>query len=330
MPNLSCLIALPRTSSTAFESSMLARNDFEVYHEPWCLWYYTNKGFTVPERYQPKFFQENKDDKHQFFKNLLEDSTKSNIFVKDFSYNLFDILSKFSETSAEPLAPDIKFVFLMRHPRTTTLSFHKTATDAHVEVLDFMEEQLNYEVLLKTYELCWQLTKEQPLLIEAEHLGEIPEQVIHRYCEYTKIDFKEVMLKWPSKEENLPFAWEIGRNWHQETIKSTGFKPLRSDNPDYYNGLPKQEQERIEKLTNQQLPFYEQLRIYSSTADLVPTTVHKENGQINSSSLSALHSAQGLVAHIGKQGNDKTREKLPENTDEDEVEHHQSIKTICV
>ncbi len=215
----------------------------------------------------------------------------------------------------------------MRHPRTTTLSFHKTATYAHAEVLNFMEEQLNYEVLLKTYELCWQLTKEQPLLIESEHLGEIPEKVIHRYCEYTQIDFKEAMLKWPSKEENLPFAWKTGRNWHQETIKSTGFKPLRSDNPDYYNGLLMQEQKRIEELIKQQLPFYEKLRIYSSTADLVSTIVHKENEQANPNSLNALHSSHGFVAHIGEQGNNTMRERLPENTDE--VEHNQSVKKIC-
>jgi hypothetical protein len=194
-----------RSKSTAFLRMMIARGDVVVVHEP--LLRLTGAGeVSLPSADGGQTLVRSE-------KELLHCLTllgrAGPVFMKevlDYRYNcLFD-------HPAEMAA--ITHTFIVRDPRPTISSHYAmkpTVTSA----------EIGYENLHELFELAWETTGRQPLVVRSEQLMAEPALVIEAYCDYAGLPYLPDALSWDPSDRP---EWQQHQDWHVDAINSSGFQ----------------------------------------------------------------------------------------------------------
>lgn len=250
------MLTVPRTVSTAFERSIMARGDHKVFHEPWggCYLYYRgmNNFPPLPELLEAK--------NYDGIKSLFYSYAKEKpVFAKDMVWLMCDELIKDQAFLSDP---DVTLTLLIRNPAQSIESFYlKINENEHVNTelaIQYTYMVMRYDELLRLAEKYHEVRGEWPLIIEAEELCVRPKETMISYCQYAGIDFKEEALSW---EQKMPEEWVQVARWATDAAKSEGFfVPKRGSEKARFSSLPEECKPALEQLYQIQFPVYEKLK----------------------------------------------------------------------
>ncbi len=122
--------------------------------------------------------------------------------------------------------PNVHFVFLLRKPHDTTISFYKKMHRLDKKLNDLIGYQSSYEIFEKVKDVA----VNKPVIIFTEDLYNNPQETVRMFCDCFNIPFLEQALHWQNLGENFTGAqeWseikhpEHAHHWHGDAIKSTG------------------------------------------------------------------------------------------------------------
>lgn len=253
------MLTVPRTVSTAFERSIMARGDHKVFHEPWggCYLYYRgmNPSPPLPELLEAK--------NYDGIKSLFYSYAKEKpVFAKDMVWLMCDELINDKAFLSDP---DVSITILIRNPAQSIESFYlKLKEYEHINnefAVQYSYLIFRYDQLLQIAEKYHELRGVWPLIIEAEELCAHPKEIMTTYCQYAGIDFKEEALSW---EQKMPEEWVQVARWATDAAKSEGFfVPKRGSEKARFSSLPEECIPALEQLYQAQLPVYEKLKALS-------------------------------------------------------------------
>lgn len=229
------MIAMPRSSSTAFLRMMHARGDFAVMNEP-SLYVFCKKY--NPSSAKSAFTSNAKETHAEVITEVLERAKRQSVFVKDmgfFSPGDFIHDVDFMRRS------NVHFVFLVRNPHNSIISFY----NVFQTVIDSFSDCIGCKASYEIYQSVKKMGANPPLIIFSEDLYDYPQETVERFCHQLNIPFKEEFLHWKNLGENFSGFEEWNeiklpsklKQWHSTAIQSEGFQPARKNNVDS-NGCP--------------------------------------------------------------------------------------------
>ncbi len=215
------LVSPPRSLSTVFLRMMDHRGDCAIFNEPTVCPYdrihykeFTESWFVegVPETYV------------EVKEKLYEAQKNSPVFVKEVTFSFLDFLIDQPEVVKNPT---VHFVFLVRHPHATAVSFYLKVE----EIIDGMADLIGYEKFYKIFSLVNRDSPNSVKVIFSQELADNPFKVVKDYCEHFKLSFKEDHLHWEPygedfggiKEWNESKVVRLLKLWHGNAIQSSGF-----------------------------------------------------------------------------------------------------------
>lgn len=219
------LISPPRSLSVGFLRMMEARKDCVIMHEPshwaWCYkhvyddvqhWYKKDSATTFDQVKQTIF-------KH---------AEHTNVFIKEMSFAGRDFLINDPDFLANP---QVYFVFLLRDPHSTIVSFTKKASSACRHRL--FSYLMGYQAAYAIFEKVKACGAHPPLIILSEELAANPEKIVQQFCQHVGIPFKPEALHWDNLGTDFDGQeWgelkykDAFQRWHAEAVTSTCFHPL--------------------------------------------------------------------------------------------------------
>ena len=217
------LISPPRSLSVAFLRMMQARGDFTIMHEPSNLAFnlqFAHKD-TVKEWYQDTTLQTTA----LVQQTVLHAAQTRPVFVKEMSFAFKNFLKDFPELMQDP---DIHFVFLIRNPHHSVISFYKKQTSTIVD--DKLSFLIGYQACYELYQEICTHARNKPLILRTEDLYTNPRATIEQFCAHVGIEFFEHALSWENLGEDFTgAAWHETKkeqqthHWHDAAIISTHF-----------------------------------------------------------------------------------------------------------
>lgn len=224
------LVSPPRSLSTALTRSVYARGDFQVMIEPSLRisrFGVANRGDfnpAHPDLSAPKNFP---DLKKAVFTKVLD----SHIFIKDIGSSVKNFLSNDPDLLKNK---DVHFVFLVRDPHHSVLSMYKKQAEQGIkraERLDAISRMIGYRSCYELFATLEEKAENKPVVLVAEDLYLNSEATLKELCAAIQIPYSEDMLHWEELGDDFtgeewcmnkkPKAMHI---WHDDAIKSTGFK----------------------------------------------------------------------------------------------------------
>lgn len=215
------LISPPRSLSVAFMRMMEARGDFQIFNEPSQFAYVTaaDRDYALTW-FDPSSYQTFEEVKHAIF----TAAKKTNVFVKEMSFAAEKFLLE------DPLFiqnENIHFVFLMRNPHHTVMSFYNKSN----QIFDLMTYFIGYEPLYNIYKKVKSEAKQKPIIILSEDLYSHPEETIQTLCSRLEIPYRPEALHWESLDHtfNAKEKWhelktpQLTFHWHSDAMQSTHF-----------------------------------------------------------------------------------------------------------
>jgi len=163
--------------------------------------------------------------------------------------------------------PDVYFVFLLRKPQDTIISFYLK----HSIMEEDFSEWLGYKPSYDIFQKIIANSSKKPLILFSEELSSSPESTIKKFCEYVQIPFLEESLTWKSLDEeaDLYVLWHETKkkdavtHWHGNAINSRRFTPLTTYEVDQH-GFPTfgevqnpSDREKIFTIYEEILPYYQ-------------------------------------------------------------------------
>ncbi len=243
------LIAPPRSLSTAFLRMMEARKDFLIMNEPSQIAWHLSEGRTYVlanfkgKEQPPKTYAEVK---AEIFKRAEE----SNVFVKEMGTAVCNFLLNDAELVTNP---NVYFVFLVRDPHRTILSYYKKigSIDQLYRPFSFL---VGYKSCYRVYTHIKDNGVRTPYIVRAEDLYDNAEPALADLCAYLGIDNKPEALHWQALGKDFTGAKEWSelkdKNgthiWHGVALESTGFMKQQHQYKVDKHGMP-----TFEEITNE-------------------------------------------------------------------------------
>jgi adenylylsulfate kinase len=258
------MISPPRSMSVAFTRMMQARGDFTIFHEPsqyaYNIVHYPELTASWYKEGTYRTFEEVKSA-------LFKAAEQRQVFAKEMISGVENFLLNDLEFVQNP---QVHFVFLMRNPHPTAVSFYNK--------LEFYSEDFNIWLGYKTQYEIFQFFKKhaanQPILIFTEDLYNDPEKTVKAFCSRLDIPFIPESLQWESlgagftgeKEWHELKVPHHTHHWHHEAINSNGFGKPRSyevdaeGNPTFNEIKNEVDRKGLRQAYLMQLPYYEKLK----------------------------------------------------------------------
>lgn len=246
------MLTVPRTVSTAFEKSMMARRDHKIFHEPFDTSYFYHKGHhEILSQQPPQELIEAKN--YAEVKALIyRHAEQRPVYFKDMIWCVENEILNDDELFADP---DVIITILIRDPGCAIESWYEELTT--VGILN-EPDVFRYNALVKLAEKHHQVRGKWPIIIEAEDLCNDPEATMQAYCRQAGISYMPEALSW---EEGMPEEWKPLSNWHRDAADSRNFHVLkRNGEKPSFSKIPASYVPRLEAICQQQRPFYEALR----------------------------------------------------------------------
>ena len=259
------LISPPRSLSTAFLRMMEARGDFESIHEP------SLSPYWEIYRNSPRNLLVRKDVPHSFEdvkKLITAKAATTNVFVKEISFSVRNFLLKDTDLIKRD---NVHFVFLVRNPHHSVLSFYKKQKSKNLKQVPF-SNTIGYRDCYELLTHVKQHAVNKPCIIFSEDLYTEPEATIALFCNFLKIPYKVDALAWKNlNEASASISWKEFKTkklldtWHSDAIKSSGFhKPTEykvdaNGKPTFEEVANEQHKKTCEYAYTENLTYYQQL-----------------------------------------------------------------------
>lgn len=255
------LISTPRSLSVAFLRMIQAHGQFTIFHEPsQCAF----NSITWPELV-PMIYLENAPKTFKAVKQKIFNELRyKNVFAKEMVFAVKDFLITDEEFL---IHPDIYFVFLLRAPNETVISYCKNS----IKIPNDLSHRIGCKAMYELIKVIKQKAKNPPFYIFTEKLYQNPHKIISEFCKHVGIEFKENALKW--EDLGSDFAGELWneykkkefvQKWHYDAIRSNGFnKPeiyeTNKNGPTFSEIINPDHRKIIIQAYQENLPYYKLL-----------------------------------------------------------------------
>jgi len=246
------MLTVPRTVSTAFERSMMARGDHKIFHEPYDTSYFYHKEHHEILKRQPS--QELIDAKnYSEVKALIyRHAEERPVYFKDM---IWCIENEVLSDDALFADLDVIVTILIRDPTRAIESFYEELTMMGIQN---EPDVFRYDALVKFAEKYHQVRGEWPVIVEAEDLCSNPEVTMQAFCRQVGIKYMPEALSW---EEGMPEEWKPLFNWHTAAAGSRNFHVLKRDGEQpSFSEISVSYVPKLKAICQKQMPFYEALR----------------------------------------------------------------------
>ncbi|KAJ7392693.1 hypothetical protein OS493_010344 [Desmophyllum pertusum] len=85
----------------------------------------------------------------------------------------------------------------------------------------FDPAQAGFRQLLELYEFVDRHIHRNPVVVDADDLLDYPNEILKSYCEAVGLEYEENMTSW---EPGPVPEWDAWAGWHEDALKSSGFK----------------------------------------------------------------------------------------------------------
>lgn len=218
------LVSPPRSRSTAVLRSFQERGDFQIMHEPFQLAYNIIHAPVVEDWYRDTAAKTYKEG----IERILDKSEHGNVFVKDMSFTLRDLLNDNSDIL---LNKNIHFVFLLRNPHHSMVSCYNRLPEMFEEIKNMAPDFFGYTAAEEVYRKVKDTSPNKPYIIESEDLCYNAAAVMNDLCHHLGIEFKPEALHWDDLDTNFDGVeeWneikpkETTYHWNGDAIRSRCF-----------------------------------------------------------------------------------------------------------
>jgi len=212
------LISGPRALSTVFLRMIESRGDFIVYNEP-----------TIPV-YDRVYYSDItegwfRDDANTTFeevkRKIFELNKNSDVFVKDMSFSSHEYILNDQDFMKNP---SIHYLFLVRNPHHTSISFYKKVRD----IFPGMSDLIGLKKLYEEYEAIRKMNPNGVKIIFSEQLYNTPRLTMSALCNHLSIPFSERAFAWKKYDQKFQGhnEWNEQKtgshihHWHGRAIQS--------------------------------------------------------------------------------------------------------------
>lgn len=247
----------PRTISTAFEKSIMARGDHKVLHEPWIISYLYHTEGSVAFTQQPSKELREVYGYEEVKALIYRWAEQKHVFVKDMVCGMGD---EFLADDALLSDPQVELTMLIRDPARSIESFFLKSLEKFCAegVISLAQDVFYYDILVSIAEKYHKLRGKYPIIVEGEELCRSPKKAMQAFCEQAGIPYIEDALTW---KKEMPDEWKHFESWYQEVAHSTGFYiPESDEREERFTKIPEEYVDRLEEVYQKQLPFYQKLK----------------------------------------------------------------------
>jgi len=220
----------PRNVSTALMYSFAQRPGTTVVDEPLYA-YYLNKSKVQHPGQQEILESQSTNLQTVIDEVLLAEYQTPVVFFKQMTHHLYETGYSFIKS--------FKNIIFIRDPRLIIRSYSKVREAVTMNDIGIAQqaELLNF-------------LKEDAIVLDSKFLLQQPEQCLIKLCECLSISFNDVMLQWIAGARKEDGVW--AKHWYGNVHQSTGFKIYKEEEFTL--------SEELEKLAEECLPYYEQLK----------------------------------------------------------------------
>lgn len=210
MHKIIALLAIPRSTSTAFEWMMRQRGDLDCLHEPFGEAWYQGEDplwprFTDGEKTTPGLTIESAWDEIQ------ARAEKGPVFRKDFPHYI-------NHMWTTEFLGHFTHAFLIRDPAKTISSMYSKWADLDELEIGFPEQRALFDLLTA-------LNKTPPPVIDSNDLLEHSDTMVAAFCDAVGIPFLPAAMSWEPGGDPSAHSWWDGGSFHANLAQSTGLKP---------------------------------------------------------------------------------------------------------
>lgn len=215
--NCVLLWTAPRCVSTAFERSIMTLKNSKILHEPYSAAFYFG-----PEKQSPRYVSQetNQQATYRSISKLLqkEYDGKDFVFAKEMAYCVENKFHIFTEEGFK----NFKHSFLIRHPLKAVYSLYKASTNPKLTGWDYFDPaEAGFRQMVELYEFIERHIHRDPIVVDADDLLDYPNEILQSYCEAVGLEYEENMTSW---EPGPVPEWDVWAGWHEDALKSSGFK----------------------------------------------------------------------------------------------------------
>lgn len=208
----------PRCVSTAFERSIMTLKNSKIFHEPYSKAYYFG-----PEKQSPRYASQetNHQATYRSISKMLqkEYDGRDFLFSKEMAYCVENKMHIFTEEGFK----NFQHSFLIRHPLKAVYSLFKASTNPKLTGWDYFDPaEAGFRQMLELYEFVDRNIHRNPVVVDADDLLDYPNEILQSYCEAVGLEYEENMTSW---EPGPVPEWDTWAGWHEDALKSSGFKP---------------------------------------------------------------------------------------------------------
>lgn len=207
----------PRCVSTAFERSIMTLKNSKILHEPYSAVFYFG-----PEKQSPRYASQetNQQATYRSISKMLqkEYDGKDFVFAKEMAYCVENKFHIFTEEGFK----NFKHSFLIRNPLKAVYSLYKASTNPKLTGWDYFDPaEAGFRQMVELYDFIERNIHRDPIVVDADDLLDYPDEILKSYCEAVGLEYEENMTSW---EPGPVPEWDVWAGWHEDALKSSGFK----------------------------------------------------------------------------------------------------------
>jgi len=209
--NFLFVLTAPRSLSTVFLRSFLEHPSVTVFNDSVTTCKLDNSTGTVEENLQK--LEDRFDETIRLGKTIV---------LKDMAF----IVNEYFETIRRwNRKYNMKFMYLVRHPKAQYASFDKAIT-YEKKLLRLPEDYLDSLLHSQAYKPIWDAYLEfNGHVVVAENLQRDPQRVLKQAFEYADIEFNEKYLQFEKlTDKGLPADWQFWQHWYTDCLNSTSIR----------------------------------------------------------------------------------------------------------
>jgi len=190
----------------------------KIFHEPYSKAYYFG-----PEKQSPRYASQETDHQatYRSISKMLqkEYDGRDFLFSKEMAYCVENKMHIFTEEGFK----NFQHSFLIRHPLKAVYSLFKASTNPKLTGWDYFDPaEAGFRQMLELYEFVDRNIHRNPVVVDADDLLDYPNEILQSYCEAVGLEYEENMTSW---EPGPVPEWDTWAGWHEDALKSSGFKP---------------------------------------------------------------------------------------------------------
>ena len=195
----------------------------KIFHEPYSKAYYFG-----PEKQSPRYASQetNHQATYRSISKMLqkEYDGRDFLFSKEMAYCVENKMHIFTEEGFK----NFQHSFLIRHPLKAVYSLYKASTNPKLTGWDYFDPaEAGFRQMLELYEFVERNIHRNPVVVDADDLLDYPNEILQSYCEAVGLEYEENMTSW---EPGPVPEWDTWAGWHEDALKSSGFKPRAKKN----------------------------------------------------------------------------------------------------